>query len=429
VIVLLTADHFHYAGLALPLLLGLAGRARGGLPRGLVGLVLVSVAAVAVGITATRLLDRPTLVELGAAWVMAAAGAGVAALQLAELLRPGPLLPRVLLALSGLALLLGMGFAAAYAWASSFGRPEPSIATMLAWHGAVNAFGFALPALVARTLAPPPAPDPPAGPPFSGLSGGGFRIGPDWLDRRGLVPAGAGPVRGLVDRLEDLAAPGLDLSAVDPDVRAFYEDPDAWTFFVRARWRRAFALPGRVWVALARRIGQLVLPLDRGGAWQEVRSRVGPIDRARDGRPDARASVRTYADGGAMYVATYATHAAAGVRYMNIGLPLPGGGLASVLRMASRGDGGIVLTSRPTPGAAPGDEGLWLVTALGPVRVPLHERLELAPLEAAPDLVPEPRPEGARVVARHTFTLLGLTVLVLDYGLVPVDAERARSGA
>ncbi|MBX3468723.1 MAG: YndJ family transporter [Planctomycetes bacterium] len=149
-IVALTAVHFHHAGLALPLLLGLAGRARGAAPRPLVALILGGVPAVALGIVASR------LIEWWASWLLAAGAAGLVWLQVREALDArAPRTARLLLLLSGLSLGAGMLLAALYGLARAFTLPWPSLELMLATHGPLNAVGFALLGLVARALAPP----------------------------------------------------------------------------------------------------------------------------------------------------------------------------------------------------------------------------------------------------------------------------------
>jgi hypothetical protein len=149
-IVLATAVHFHYAGFVLPLLSGflirvLQNRAAQFAAVG----VVVAVPLVAVGITLSAFHFR--LLEWLAAWFLAGACFLVAALQLRiAALATG--IPRWLLILSGLSLLLAMVLAAAYAlgeyWHASLLRVED----MLPFHGAVNAFGFALSGLLAASL-------------------------------------------------------------------------------------------------------------------------------------------------------------------------------------------------------------------------------------------------------------------------------------
>lgn len=145
-IVALTAVHFHFAGLGLPLLLGLTGRARGGLPAWLVALVLGGVPLVAVGITTSR------AVEWVAAWTLAAGAMGAALLQLLEAARHGPRGVRALLGLSGLSLAAGMLLAALYGLGRVLPLPWPTIEQMIPSHGLLNGLGFVVVGLLARSF-------------------------------------------------------------------------------------------------------------------------------------------------------------------------------------------------------------------------------------------------------------------------------------
>lgn len=157
VIVLMTAVHFHYAGFALPLLAGRVAREVGGTFAGLAGLgVVVGVPLVALGITDTQVSPGvlpPHSLELVAAWVLAGATALVGLSQLRLALRPGrPGLPRLLLAVSGLAVLGTMTLAGAYAFGGFTTLVRIPILPMVRYHGVVNALGFAWPGLLAWTL-------------------------------------------------------------------------------------------------------------------------------------------------------------------------------------------------------------------------------------------------------------------------------------
>lgn len=150
VIVLLTALHFHYAGFVLPVVTGLAAARTGGPAATLATLgVVAGVPLVAVGITATQLGLGPWIEAL-AAWTVAVAGALVAWLLLRLATRPAyPPLARVLWTVAAVSLLASMGLAALYG--SRFHLSQVrwlDIAWMQALHGAANAFGFALAALL-----------------------------------------------------------------------------------------------------------------------------------------------------------------------------------------------------------------------------------------------------------------------------------------
>ncbi len=146
-IVSLTAVHFHYAGLLLPLFAGLVQREywmSRFAARAAVGVVL-GVPAVAIGIVASQLGSGPAI-EAAAGVGLALAGMAVGILQVRRATeRNGPPLARWLLGVSGAALFCAMVLAAAYAVRSMgatfawLGLPQ-----MRALHGTLNAFGFGL---------------------------------------------------------------------------------------------------------------------------------------------------------------------------------------------------------------------------------------------------------------------------------------------
>lgn len=155
-IVALTAVHFHFAGLLLPLMAGLVVRF---FPdsrfasRAAVGVVL-GVPAVAVGITTTQ-LGWGTSFEAAAGCGLALGGMAVAILHVRLGTEPiGSRLVRGLFIVAGVSLFFGMVLAACYAL-RSVAAPLPwlGIPWMRALHGTVNALGFGLCGVLAWTLA------------------------------------------------------------------------------------------------------------------------------------------------------------------------------------------------------------------------------------------------------------------------------------
>ncbi len=146
-IVALTAVHFHYAGLLLPLFAGLVQRELffwRFAARAAVGVVL-GVPAVAFGITTTR-LGWGTSIEAAAGVGLALAGMAVAVLHVRIALdAKRDLATRVLLGVAGASLFFGMVLAALYALRASLGlAPGLGIPHMRMAHGTVNAIGFGL---------------------------------------------------------------------------------------------------------------------------------------------------------------------------------------------------------------------------------------------------------------------------------------------
>ena len=134
----LTAVHFHHAGLSLPLMAGLLARER---PEGVVRYaaltIVLAVPLVALGITFSPLLE-----VVGS--LMTASAASVVGLGLLARSRELEVIPALLSALAGAALLGAMCFAASYAIGEYRAVPWPDIISMIQLHGAVNALGFGL---------------------------------------------------------------------------------------------------------------------------------------------------------------------------------------------------------------------------------------------------------------------------------------------
>lgn len=158
IVVLLTVVHFHYAGFVLPLVVGVAGlRLTGGsgfatTPIGRVwaattAVIVVGILAVAVGIAFSP------AVEVLAVAVFTTGVVGFAVLSLREVVPEVPRLPGALLIVASLSICWAMALALAFAYSVFPGTSVlVTIPEMIRWHGSVNAFGFALPALLTFRL-------------------------------------------------------------------------------------------------------------------------------------------------------------------------------------------------------------------------------------------------------------------------------------
>lgn len=162
-IVQLTAVHFHYAGLALPVL---TSRVLREFPQSRVGAVagigvIAGIPLVAVGITWAQLRGG-TGGELLAALVLAPAAIVIAGLQLRLTSdKRWPQAARICWLVSSLALIAGMTLALLYAARDSvLPLPWLNIPWMRALHGTANALGFALVGAIGWSMAEknPPSP-------------------------------------------------------------------------------------------------------------------------------------------------------------------------------------------------------------------------------------------------------------------------------
>lgn len=413
-VVLYTAAHFHFAGFAAPVVTGVLGRALDlrraarGLRRAYAVACVVVVAAiplVATGITVGRALEAPAAVLLGSGMLVLAA----------LLVRTGitwrrP--PGALLGVSGLSLVFSMALAIVFTTTGSATRgasvPWIPYTTMATLHGAANALGFALSALLAFTLAPPPVRLPATEPAWPRFRVPGF-VGPDVFDRLGAVD-GSRAVAGQLDSLDDFASPGFDASRVHPSVRDFYEQSGAWAMDVTPRWHAPFGTAARLFARFARRaLGQLELPVDatRSDA-DRIETRTFALAADFDGRERARGYVRIAraVPPRAIFVAAYAICRSARGTYLSPAFPLPLGlSLVAVLRFDDGPEpGSLVLSSRPRPGEDADIEGMYLLTRLGPIRLPIDEAITVGPAQ-----------RGAAAV--HEVKMLGLRVFTFEYVL------------
>jgi hypothetical protein len=151
-IVALTAVHFHYAGFAAPIVVGLAGRALVQSGRSHVlwrigaRAVIVCPIVIAIGITTAPVVEVIAAFALAIALTMCMA---VVALRVAVKLEP---LPAVLLWTCAASLSMTMALACAYALGEFTNQKWIDVSRMAWIHGLVNVFGFALPGMVAWTL-------------------------------------------------------------------------------------------------------------------------------------------------------------------------------------------------------------------------------------------------------------------------------------
>lgn len=431
-LVTLTAVHFHYAGFALPVATGLAGRAATGVRFGRIrrvttGIIAVGPGVISTGITAAALeIPLAGPVEFASVAFFTSAVALFSLVVLADVV-PGldSWLQRALVGAAFVAVALSMGFAVCYGLArwtggTYFGIHADAFTRMVRYHGQLNAFGFALLALVGWRLAPPASACRSPGIPFSRLAGG-RTIGRDFLERTGY--ATDDDASGMMTDVDDYAWSGFDPGSVAPSVRRFYERSGEYLLAVDPDWGRPWGALVPAYRTFATRIGQLSLPLAPATADAALRGTVVAVG-GPDGRAGTRAWIRSNAhatdgDDRMTYVATYGRYQSDGTAYLRATFPLPGANLTGILRVENAGpDGsGLRLSSYRIDGNAD-DAGLYLTVRGFGVRLPLDETLDITPVEGDDA---GSNDDAGSVDAVHEITLLGRRVVTLEYAIERAD--------
>lgn len=383
-IISLTAIHFHYAFLAVPVLTALAAR------------YLDHTAAFR--LTACGIIAGPVLVAAGITFsrtvemwavMLYAISLFLYIFYTFVLVRSGTFrgLASMFLVISSFSLFVTMGFAVAYAIGRGFGESIVSIPTMVLIHGMGNAFGFVSFALLAWSvrLGEPSFP-------VSRIRGEGF-IGRNFLERNGWLDRRADAPQGLVDDFSVYRSESFQPARVSAEIRQFYEQTAAYDLLADTKWHRGFRMLSRLYKRLSERMEQLNLASD-GSKPQRMAGAILPVDSSRDGRERVRAWVRwDEADGKGIFTALYAVHQEAGQPYMNIALPLPGGNMTGILRPEHDGADGLILRST----------GIYFVFNHRLLRLPLEETFHV---RAA---------AGGMLLANHRMRLCGLPFLQIEY--------------
>ena len=422
ILITLTAVHFHYAGFALPVVAGLAGRAAAGDHLGRTRRVTTGIIAVGPGIIATGITAAALQIPFAGPVEFTSVAFFTTAVALFSLAVVVDVLPgresrlqQLFVGTASLAVTASMGFAVCYGLArwtggTYFGIHAQAFTPMVRYHGQLNAFGFALLTLVGWRLSPPESTARAPGIPFSRLAGG-RRIGRDFLDRRGYATEDA--ASGMMASVDDYAWDGFDPDDVAPSVRRFYEHSGEYLLSVEPDWNRPWRSLVPVYRRFATRMEQLTLPLSTVASEATLRGTVAGVD-GPDDHAGSRAWIRSNAhatdgDDRMTYVATYCRYAADGTAYLRATFPLPGANLTGLLRVENTDsdDGGLRLTSYAVPGNAD-DAGLSLVVRGFGIRLPLDETLVVEPVDAGSE-------DGCAVTAVHEITLLGYRIVTLDY--------------
>lgn len=409
----LTAVHLHYAGVALPILAGCTGRLLATRNERLAFGPVAAVLGLAPVLFGVGVLgrDRFGATEPAVLGAVVLAGAtlgfglllfGVARRTWRRADRP---VPAGLLAVAGVAGAYTTVLGARYALGADPGGATVGVAAGRL-HAASAAVPLALGGLLAVTLLGPPP-----------TWRRGVPLGPRPTRHRLVTESGTdGDAEGCLSSAAALARPTFDSTRLHPEVRRVCEHTADYDLVGRRRWHAPFRLLGRVATALARRLGRPV-PTGPWRAVPRVRDRTDE-----DPRSEARGVVWTDPETDRpVSVAAAAVHEYGDVTYANVDRPRAGGAVTTVFRpdlLAQSAGGGDGLVVHSGPGTA-GDAGVYLRTTLGPVALPVRERVAVWP-GAAPEAPPPPTDsngDGPALVARREVRILGFRAFTVDYAL------------
>ena len=316
-----------------------------------------------------------------------------------------------------------MGFAMLYGLARAAGGTylgigAQSFEAMVTYHGQLNAYAFAVPALIGWRLAVPKSRTRQPGMSFSRLQAG-WRVGENFFERHGM--ATETDVSGMMETVKVYACTEFDPDAVAPAVQHFYEHSGEYELDVVPNWEPPWNRLAALYRPIATRIQQLSVPLASAQDNAALTGRVVGIN-SRDDQTGDRACIRSNADRVVderqmTFVGVYDRYDGQKRPFLRVSFPLPCGNLTGVLRVENGGDDGnaLVLSSFPVSGNAD-DAGLYLVFRGAGMRLPLNETL-----------VVEPDEKDAVIQATHRVEALGFRIFTLRYRIYLPDRETAES--
>jgi hypothetical protein len=156
-----------------------------------------------------------------------------------------------------------------------------------------------------------------------------------WARTHGATFRPGSPTEGLVPRFDDLAWSGFEPRRVDPLIRDFYQETSGFSLTVTAvDWNGPLAMAaGRAYRGLwADPAGNLMPPLDEGPVRRPMDCHIGLLDVDRDGAPDYRIWLRTFADDDSLlYVAAVHAFRQGDHGYLTLAFPWPMFALTVVL--------------------------------------------------------------------------------------------------
>ncbi|MFK3935987.1 YndJ family protein [Alkalihalobacillus sp. NPDC078783] len=404
VIVLLTAVHFHYSSLVVPIVVGLLGRYAFnhtihirwyGL---LSGLLIIGPLLVGIGITIGGVADMLFV----AIYVLAMFWLAFETFRVLIGLRQH-LIARVTIIVASVISIAAMVLSALYSAGVSIGTTLITIDQMVLYHGYTQAFGYSFLILMGWTLIKPR-------PLYSfgqfrlSRLRGKWRVGDHFLEETQILNKNE-VVDGLVESFFAFTRDEFSPAQIDSSIRDFYEQTNHYEMSATTRWHGIYYPLSRPYHWVTGKIGQLYLrAASKHPKSQRMEAVIYPIDETIDGRHPVRAWIRKdYETKEEIFVAFYAYYATKDKTYMDIALPLPYSVMTGILRPQHDESNGLILTSFREPGSL-GDEGVYVTIGKWTIRVPIEEYFHVRATD-----------DPGRLTAVHELRFLGLRCLTIDY--------------
>ena len=399
-IMLLTVNHFHYAGFVAPVLFGFLheSQQKRAISRIIVILGGISPILIALGMTYSSILEWIAVVTFASSLIL------YSTLIFIYVLPTARRWTKAFHILSSGVIWITITLAITYGFGEWIGQPTISISTMILFHGWGNAVVFSFIGVLAwhATMM-----DKASGQiPFSRIQGKG-KIGSNvFINLAVLDRKSKQQPTGLIDNMQDYKSKSFNPELLDQDIIDFYEHTKDYELLLTPHWSRSFQLLANVYKLLSQRIEQMNFPLKAETKEQQVQSTILPICDDRDGRRNVRSWVRTYSQSNkAIYAALYSTHVSEHTRYMNIAFPLPFSQMTSILCLHDGSDDKLVLTSWQTEKTSE-DQGVYLVYNQQAIRLPINETITVWKEKDSPK---------GTIEAKHDMWLFGKRFLTLDY--------------
>ncbi len=394
-IVLLTAVHFHFAGIFAPTFMGFVGRKltidqkAGALYRWTAIGMMASPLIVAIGIATTQIIN--ILGGLLFASCLCIYSYFVLLHTSKEIKR---LWIRLCLQVSALVVVLTILLAIGYSIGNWL-----TIDQMVTIHGTANAIGFVFLGLLGWVYLLPKENAMLYGLPRVSIYGE-KRIGKDFFERKGMVWQNQQHA-GLIDNLEKYSRGDFFIAEIHPKIRSFYENTVLYDLASHITWHKGFNFLAKLHKLCSSKMEQIDFPLHSDVV--KTAAKIIAIRGDKQNRTNLRAWVRSNQETDkTMFVAVYTEYQEEHETFLHITLPIPRANITGILRLEHGTNQSLQITSLPRRGPK-GDEGVYLMLKKFSIRLPINEHFLIWV------------DEYGRLQATHRIWLFGFKIITIEY--------------